>query len=72
MIRPNFPHRATTPAGPGWVSRLAIAAADRLTDACLRSIQRRRLRELSDLGLRDIGISRANAWAEYRKPFWRR
>jgi uncharacterized protein YjiS (DUF1127 family) len=28
--------------------------------------------ELSDFGLRDIAVSRADAWAEYRKPFWRR
>lgn len=54
------------------LSRLAIAAGDRLADAYLRASQRRRLRELSDMGLRDIGVSRADAWAEYRKPFWKR
>ena len=54
------------------LSRVIIAAGDRLADAYLRSSQRRRLRELSDMGLRDIGLSRAEAWAEYRKPFWRR
>ena len=50
----------------------AIWASNVLADAFYRSSQRRRLMELSDLGLRDIGISRADAWAEYRKPFWRR
>ena len=55
-----------------WITRLAIAAGDRLADAYLRAAQRRRLRALSDMGLRDIGVSRADAWAEYRKPFWRR
>ena len=48
-----------------------IRVSDLLADAYFRAQQRRRLMELSDLGLRDIGVSRADAWAEYRKPFWR-
>lgn len=36
-----------------------------------RSRQRRRLGELSDHMLRDIGLTRADAWAESEKPFWR-
>lgn len=49
-----------------------IRAGDFTADAAFRRAQRRRLMELSDLRLRDIGISRADAWAEYRKPFWRK
>ena len=49
-----------------------IVIGDHLTDCAHRAAQRRRLMELSDLGLRDIGISRAEARAEYRKPVWRR
>jgi uncharacterized protein YjiS (DUF1127 family) len=33
--------------------------------------QRRQLCELSDQMLRDIGLTRADAWAEHAKPFWR-
>jgi uncharacterized protein YjiS (DUF1127 family) len=36
-----------------------------------RARQRRQLCELSDQMLRDIGLTRAEAWAEYAKPFWR-
>ena len=36
-----------------------------------RSRQRRALGQLSDHMLRDIGVSRADAWAEADKPFWR-
>ena len=36
-----------------------------------RAQQRRRLRELGDPILRDIGVTRADAWAEADKPFWR-
>jgi uncharacterized protein YjiS (DUF1127 family) len=36
-----------------------------------RSRQRRHLAQLSDHMLRDIGLSRADVWAECEKPFWR-
>ena len=36
-----------------------------------RSRQRRALRELNDHMLRDIGLTRADAWAEADKRFWR-
>ena len=36
-----------------------------------RARQRRQLRELSDHMLRDIGLTRADVWAESEKPFWR-
>jgi uncharacterized protein YjiS (DUF1127 family) len=36
-----------------------------------RARQRRQLCELSDQMLRDIGLTRADAWAESAKPFWR-
>jgi len=54
------------------LNRAIIRVSDFLADAYFRAQQHRRLMELSDLGLRDIGVSRADAWAEYRKPFWRR
>lgn len=36
-----------------------------------RSVQRRQLRALSDHQLRDIGITRAEAFLESEKPLWR-
>jgi uncharacterized protein YjiS (DUF1127 family) len=33
--------------------------------------QRQHLRSLPDAALKDIGRSRADAFREYRKPFWR-
>jgi uncharacterized protein YjiS (DUF1127 family) len=43
-------------AGPVWLER---------------SRQRRQLAQLSDHMLRDIGLTRVDAWAEAEKPFWR-
>lgn len=36
-----------------------------------RRRERRALLELNDHMLKDIGVSRADAWAEGSKPFWR-
>jgi uncharacterized protein YjiS (DUF1127 family) len=36
-----------------------------------RARERRALMEMSDQTLRDIGISRADAWREAARPFWR-
>jgi uncharacterized protein YjiS (DUF1127 family) len=36
-----------------------------------RAHQRRQLCELSDHMLRDVGLTRADVWAECAKPFWR-
>lgn len=64
----------------GFVAR-APAAAERdsiLRAACAvvgrwlaRDRQRRDLGELDDRLLADIGVTRAEAGAERRKPFWR-
>lgn len=36
-----------------------------------RWLQRAHLDRLGDHMLKDLGISRADAWREVRKPFWR-
>ena len=72
MSIPNRPQHSGLAVFGRFLTRLAIAAGDRLADSYLRASQRRRLRELSDLGLADIGVSRADAWEEYRKPFWKK
>lgn len=48
---------------PGWIA-LALHMHDRWR-------QRRRLLELDDRMLADIGLSRQDALDEARKPFWR-
>jgi uncharacterized protein YjiS (DUF1127 family) len=59
-----------------WYARNRFGrVADRIAEAGLtwfdRAHQRRRLHELSDHMLRDIGLTRADVWAECAKPFWR-
>jgi len=44
---------------------------DRIDSWRERTRQRRRLMALPDRMLCDIGIGRAEAWREFRKPFWR-
>ncbi len=52
-------------------ARLVMAMLDRIDVWQARSAQRRRLASLDDRILKDIGISRCDAEAEIRKPFWR-
>jgi uncharacterized protein YjiS (DUF1127 family) len=59
-----------------WYARTRLGRrAGRIAEIALtwfdRASQRRRLCELSDHMLRDIGLTRADAWAESSKPFWR-
>ena len=50
--------------GAAWVAEAGLTWLE-------RARQRRQLAELSDYMLRDIGLTRADAWAESEKPFWR-
>jgi uncharacterized protein YjiS (DUF1127 family) len=58
--------------------RVSSAAIANFLDRAMATIriwrervhQRRQLQQLSDRDLRDIGISRLDAKAEYGKPFW--
>jgi uncharacterized protein YjiS (DUF1127 family) len=69
------------PSAPGVLLALAWIALRGLGEACRRvaetglvwtdrARQRRQLAALSDHMLRDIGLTRADAWAEVDKPFW--
>jgi uncharacterized protein YjiS (DUF1127 family) len=53
-----------------WARRIR-RAADLLLTWQQRARDRRQLQSLSDHMLRDIGLTRADAWAESDKPFWR-
>ncbi|MBT00385.1 MAG: DUF1127 domain-containing protein [Oceanospirillaceae bacterium] len=54
---------------------IIIELLSRLVEALRRALQRRRTRQrlltLTDRELWDVGISRSDAIAEGRKPFWR-
>ena len=52
----------------GW---LAVLIQRVLIDWPERRRQRARLREMTPHQLRDVGLSRRDAWQEGRKPFWR-
>ncbi len=52
-------------------ARLVLAMMNRIDLWQARSAQRRRLAALDDRLLKDFGVSRCDAEAEIRKPFWR-
>ncbi|MFZ0487993.1 MAG: DUF1127 domain-containing protein [Arenicellales bacterium] len=47
-----------------------VRAMDRLSEWHKRAVERRELLEMPEHLLKDIGISRLDAYREYRKPFW--
>jgi uncharacterized protein YjiS (DUF1127 family) len=70
-----------SPTAPGALLGVTWFALRRLRHGCRqaaelglvwtdRARQRRQLAELSDHMLRDIGLTRADAWNEADKPFW--
>jgi uncharacterized protein YjiS (DUF1127 family) len=55
----------------GKAARLIMAMLHLIEAWRARSSQRRRLSALDDRLLKDFGVSRCDAEAESRKPFWR-
>lgn len=53
-----------------WPLHRIMAVIDRLWEWRRRHRSRRHLMMMSDHMCKDIGISRADAWREGRKPFW--
>lgn len=62
-------HGAATPATPTFRLRIE-KGLERLLLWDDRSRARRRLRHMDDRTLRDLGLRRAEALEEARKPFW--
>ncbi len=58
-------------AVPGWIWMAPGAALDLLWLWQCRLAERERLLALDDHMLKDLGLSRADAEGEGRKPFWR-
>ena len=69
--------RTACAARSGWIrqarawSRAVSRAIDLLLIWQQRARDRRQLESLSDHMLRDIGLTRADVYAEASKPFWR-
>lgn len=55
---------------PRAFQRLLTAACFLILTWMSRARDRRQLAALCDRSLKDMGISRADAYAEYRKHFW--
>jgi uncharacterized protein YjiS (DUF1127 family) len=47
-----------------------LRGMERIDAWCSRARSRRALREMPDAMLKDVGLSRAEAWREGHKPFW--
>jgi uncharacterized protein YjiS (DUF1127 family) len=82
MVQLRFPRQPLTTCPPGldraWAARQARSwarAGGRAVTLLLiwreRARQRRHLQSLNDHMLRDIGLTRADVFAEASKPFWR-
>jgi uncharacterized protein YjiS (DUF1127 family) len=75
-MEPRAPSVPTLLLALAWLAvRRSGEAAGRVAEIGLtwleRSRQRRQLAELNDYMLRDIGLTRVDAWNEAEKPFWR-
>ena len=57
--------------GPVRAAGLLLRGMERIDAWWSRARSRRALLEMSDAMLKDIGLSRADAWREGREPFWR-
>ena len=64
-------HHGAAANAPSSLARLVTVALDTLYAWQERARQRRDLAGISDHTLKDIGLSRAQVFDEYRKPFWR-
>ena len=76
-INGDFASREPSLTWEGWiragiklVGREMVRTTDILSAWHERARQRRTLATLSDHSLKDIGLSRSDAWAESQKPFW--
>lgn len=62
MAHISIAHQGSFPHGHGLLKRLSLGLG--------AARQRRRLAELDDDMLRDIGLTREDARAEARRPIW--
>lgn len=68
-----FPSKAAVPLAPLALAGMALRGlVTRGRAYAERRRQRHFLALLDDHALRDIGLTRGQAWFESQKPFWRR
>jgi uncharacterized protein YjiS (DUF1127 family) len=65
--------RAPSLVSTGWreIEQLLVNVLEQVLVWHQRMIERRQLAALSDVELRDIGLSRTDIAGEINKPFWR-
>jgi len=66
---PASPDFLTRPTSPKPMSVRSVL--EKILEWQSRASERRRLAGLEDRLLTDMGLNRADAWQESRKPFWR-
>lgn len=64
--------RTQGPAAPVRVRAAPVGALGCIREWRRRARSRAELAALDDRTLRDIGLTRADVWAEIDKPFWRK
>ncbi len=60
------------PASRRWLRHAANRVTAAIAEWRRRSFSRAMLTSFDERMLRDIGITRVDAWREINKPFWRR
>jgi len=73
--RLSFKHPSVLPHLKAWMSGVIAGTRSKVGGCFARSRQRRTLREIAERNdfhlLKDIGVSREEAFREADKPFWR-
>jgi uncharacterized protein YjiS (DUF1127 family) len=69
-LTPALERRTQPPAAPARVRAALVGALGLVREWRRRARSRTELAALDDRTLRDIGLSRADVWAELDKPFW--
>ncbi len=74
-LHPGVIGTAARTTAPAHLGAVAAAVGGRILAIVAtwhaRAKERRALATMNDNELRDIGITRADVWAEMDKPFWR-
>ncbi|MBL8834963.1 MAG: DUF1127 domain-containing protein [Alphaproteobacteria bacterium] len=74
-LHPGLIGTAARASAPAHLGALVAAVGSRIlaivTTWHARAKERRALAAMNDHELRDVGITRADVWAELDKPFWR-
>ena len=71
-LNPVLERRTQPPAAPARIWVALVGAVGLVREWRRRARSRAELAALDDRTLRDLGLTRADLWAEIDKPFWRK